>query len=74
MLIDQIYELTIHKMSIMFPLLLVDLSIFVYKWAVCMTTKIGYLSLAMFLDKCLSKRSDSQIQMLDSSRQLDFFF
>ena len=31
MLIDQIYELTIHKMSIMFPLLLVDLSIFVYK-------------------------------------------
>ena len=39
-----------------------------------MTTKIGYLSLAMFLDKCLSKRSDSQIQMMDSSRQLDFFF
>ena len=72
---DQIYQLAIHKMSIMFPLLLVDLSIFLYEWAVCMTTKIGYLSLAMFPDKCLSKRSDSQIQMMDSSRQLvDYCF
>lgn len=74
MLMDQIYKLMIHKMSIMFPLRLVDLSIFVYKWVVCMTTKIGYLSLAMFLDKRLPKRSDSQIQMMDSYRQLVYIY